>query len=632
MADSIDKVNFSSIPLFEGLDRIELAKVIPSFTLNSFVLDEVLFRQGDAGDSLFIIVRGLVQVIRGHGEEGEQEIAVMGHGQCVGEMALLSGDARSATVKAATELTALRLAKEDFDELLLKHPSLSVHFAALLASRRFKANYAPTVDTVTYPDEEEQGAAARGGSAGFCFGRKTVTLAVGAVVCTLAALLMNWAGFSRDHIILGNLLLAATVVWTFDLVPYHAVSLSLPMFTVLLGVSPPERAFSGFSKPYWFLALGVFALSAAIFRTGLLYRMALKIMRAFPPGYLGQTFALALAGFLLTPLVPSAYARSILASPVALTMSETMRFKKDTPPAVGIAMACLLGFGHMSFVFLNGTASCAFVLGLMPAAVQRSVTWGSWLLAALPFGTLFFLLSYLAITLLYRPEAPTSQQVEVLDAQLKTLGPMTAKEKITLATIALSLLGFSTEHWHHVDEAWVALIGFIIVFATQVIDEHSIRTDMDWSFLLSLGGMVGFGDIITDSGFDKVLVQAISPYLELFTGSITVSLVVVSLTVHLIRCALPLTPGILVSMLAVVPILTSIGVSPLVSGLVILASANPWLLKQQNSVYRNVWKSTGSKLFHHEDTLKLALLHIPIVALSVAVSVPYWRYLGLLRG
>jgi hypothetical protein len=285
----------------------------------------------------------------------------------------------------------------------------------------------------------------------------------------------------------------------------------------------------------------------------------------------------------------------------------------------------------MSFVFLNGTASCAFVLGLMPDRVQSSVSWYSWLHAALPMGIVFFILSFLAIVLLFKPKQLTNLQIEVVDAQLKILGTITAKEKIAMATIVISIIGFATEHLHHINEAWIAMIGFIIVFATQALDEHALRSDIDWSFLIALGAMVGFGDILTDSGLDQIMVGTFKPYLELFISNKTLFLVSFSVSVHLIRCALPLTPGLLVSILAVTPILTSIGIDPLVSGLVALASANPWLLKHQNSIYRNVWKSCGTKLFAHESSLKMAFMHIIIVAIAVAVSVPYWTHLGLIR-
>ncbi|KAF0221777.1 MAG: ABC-type branched-chain amino acid transport system periplasmic [Geobacteraceae bacterium] len=630
------QINFSALPLFKGLDRIEIAKLIPSLITEHVHAGADLFRQGDPGDSLLIIVKGKVSVFLETGIEGVRELATLGHGECFGEMALLTGAPRSATVRTLTDATLLRLPKENFDELLKKHHSLSVHFAGVLAGRLSSVNAVPGPDAVA--DEPgayfhiDGDAVAKGKGAGLELlkNRKIITFILLVTLCSLSTLFMQHAGFSFSHIVLLELILAATIIWSFDIIPYHAVSIALPMFAVLFGISTTERAFSGFSRPYWFLALGVFALSAAIFRTGLLYRLALLIMLRFPGNYFGQTFALALAGFILTPLIPSAYGRSILASPIAVTMSETMRLKKDSPGTIGIAMACLLGFGHMSFMFMNGSATCAFVMGLIPGG-GKAVSWGGWLEAALPLGISFFLMSYAAIILLYRPDKPTRLPPETVEAQLKALGPWTGKEKVALATVIASIAAFATEPLHHLNEAWIAMFGFLFVFATGTLEEKSIRSDMDWSFLIALGAMVGFGDVLAESGLVNLLVSAINPYLQLFSGSKTLFLMAFSLAVHLVRCALPLTPGLLVSMLAAIPVLSSIGIDPFVTGLVALASGNPWILKQQNSIYRNVWKATEGKLFHHEDTMKIALLHVAIVTAAVGISVPYWEHLGLIR-
>ena len=65
------------------------------------------------------------------------------------------------------------------------------------------------------------------------------------------------------------------------------------------------------------------------------------------------------------------------------------------------------------------------------------MSWGGWLQAAFPFGVVFFLVSFGALTMLYHPQQLTRLRIDVVDAQLKTLGPMTMKEKVALATIVL---------------------------------------------------------------------------------------------------------------------------------------------------------------------------------------------------
>src|SRR5512136_1154916 len=134
------EIRFVEIPILSGLDRISLAKLIPHFERLEINSGEIIFRQGDAGDCLYIIVDGIVRVFLDTGmmdpKRGRyKEIACLGSMSCFGEMALLTGEPRSADVQAMTHLVLLKLCKDRFDELVKRHPCLGVNFAGLLANR-----------------------------------------------------------------------------------------------------------------------------------------------------------------------------------------------------------------------------------------------------------------------------------------------------------------------------------------------------------------------------------------------------------------------------------------------------------------------------------------------------------------
>ena len=136
----MEDISLLEIPLFSGLDRIDLAKLIPELEKVIFKSGEILFKQGDPGDSLFIIIDGTARVLLHDHEKGEQEIRTMGPKECFGEMALLTGEPRSAGVQTVTELSALKLSRERFDNLLMKHHSLAIYFAGALAKRLASAH------------------------------------------------------------------------------------------------------------------------------------------------------------------------------------------------------------------------------------------------------------------------------------------------------------------------------------------------------------------------------------------------------------------------------------------------------------------------------------------------------------
>ncbi len=643
----MNEINFSEIPILSGLDRVSLAKLIPHFVRLQIASGKIIFRQGDAGDCLYIIIEGIARVFLDTGvmdpKRGRyKEIACLGSMSCFGEMALLTGEPRSADVQAMTRLILLKLCKDRFDELVKQHPCLAVNFAGLLANRLLQTDAVVSGRRELVDDQKSQRFRAKGEVLPLAKNRLTVFtdrvwrekrllrfILIG-ISCILSARGLKIAGMSYSQIIVIELLLTATIMWSMNIISYHAVAIALPIFSVLFGATTPKAALSGFASSSWFLVLGVFAISAAISKTGLLYRLVLIVVKRFPPNYIGQTFGVALSGLLLTPVIPSPVGRINLVSPLVMTLSEILGFKKREPGAVGLAMVSLLGFGLMSLMFMNGAPECFLVLGLLPPQISSSLTWGSWLGAALPLGIFFFLFSYLAIMTLFHPKEKTMLNPLVIQTQLQTLGPLSAKEKISVVTVVIFIAAFLTQPWHHIDGAWVAMLSFLILFVSSVLDEKAVRADIDWMFLVSFGAIVGFGNIISESGLYDLICTGVKPCLEFLAGAKLVFILVITLAVTLLRFVLPLVPGLLVSMLSLIPFTSSLGIHPLVVGLVVLASLNPWFLTHQNLMYLNLIQNTEGKLFSHDQTLALAFVHVLILMAAVAVSFPYWRWAGLI--
>jgi CRP-like cAMP-binding protein len=120
-------------PLFAELAALEPQALVPLAELCADVdLDagEVLFREGELGDSLYVIVRGRVAV-----EKAGGRLAELGPGECVGELAALDWEPRSATVVAIGACELLRLERDDLMDQLGDHPELARALAAVLAGR-----------------------------------------------------------------------------------------------------------------------------------------------------------------------------------------------------------------------------------------------------------------------------------------------------------------------------------------------------------------------------------------------------------------------------------------------------------------------------------------------------------------
>lgn len=100
---------------------------------------DILFKEGETGDAIYFVVSGTLGVFVATGKEEQRLINLVGPGETVGEMALLSGEPRSATVAAVRDTDMLRLPKGRFDELLTTSPQLIAEFLPILIARLRRA-------------------------------------------------------------------------------------------------------------------------------------------------------------------------------------------------------------------------------------------------------------------------------------------------------------------------------------------------------------------------------------------------------------------------------------------------------------------------------------------------------------
>jgi CRP-like cAMP-binding protein len=110
--------------LLRHLPPEDIGEILPLVSRRSLAPDEIVFRAGEAGDSLYIVSRGKVDVIEGGGIDCHS-LAELGPGQTFGEMALLSGEPRTATIRAAVATELLVIRRDDFIGLMARDSELA---------------------------------------------------------------------------------------------------------------------------------------------------------------------------------------------------------------------------------------------------------------------------------------------------------------------------------------------------------------------------------------------------------------------------------------------------------------------------------------------------------------------------
>lgn len=124
-----------TIDLFRPLSEAELREAASRFRLLHYAAGESIIVEGAAGDSFFVIDRGEVQVTKRWGAE-RRNLARLMEGQFFGEMALLTGEERSASVVAATDVDLFSIDKAAFHDILVANPAIAVDISTILSERR----------------------------------------------------------------------------------------------------------------------------------------------------------------------------------------------------------------------------------------------------------------------------------------------------------------------------------------------------------------------------------------------------------------------------------------------------------------------------------------------------------------
>lgn len=127
-------------PLFDALDDDDAAALQSTMSTTSLRRGEILFRQGEQGDRLYVIQRGKVKLGRASSDGREKLVAVLGPGEMFGELSLFDPGPRNSTATAVAETQLVGLGNEALNQFLAARPAVGRSLLAALARRLRRTN------------------------------------------------------------------------------------------------------------------------------------------------------------------------------------------------------------------------------------------------------------------------------------------------------------------------------------------------------------------------------------------------------------------------------------------------------------------------------------------------------------
>jgi CRP/FNR family transcriptional regulator len=137
-AESVELL--AQVPVFEALARADLGRVADVAVRRSFPPGQVIFREGDASDTCYVVGSGHARAVRENIDGRTIALAHFGPGDIFGELAMFDDERRSATVETLDQVEAIAILGQDMRRLLREHPDIAVKLVIALGRRLRDAN------------------------------------------------------------------------------------------------------------------------------------------------------------------------------------------------------------------------------------------------------------------------------------------------------------------------------------------------------------------------------------------------------------------------------------------------------------------------------------------------------------
>jgi CRP-like cAMP-binding protein len=128
------------VPVFSTLEQDDLGRIAQLAVPRSFEPGQIVFREGDASDTCYVVRSGRARAIREHADGRTITLATFGPGDIFGELAMFEDELRSATVEAVQDTSVVAVLGPDMRRLMVEHPEISMRLVVALGRRLRETN------------------------------------------------------------------------------------------------------------------------------------------------------------------------------------------------------------------------------------------------------------------------------------------------------------------------------------------------------------------------------------------------------------------------------------------------------------------------------------------------------------
>ena len=455
--------------------------------------------------------------------------------------------------------------------------------------------------------------------------------AIFSTICVIVPVAIWFAPLAIPHGAKGAMAIASFMIlaWMTNVMEYGAAGVIGCVLFWALGIAKFDSAFSGFiSDTPWFL-FGAIMLGEAANKTGIPQRIGAFVVTRVGASYSRLLLGLIITTFLLTFVVPSGAARTVIMASIAVGVINVFGVGKGS----NIGRAIFLCITYTAAIFdkmMIAGAGAITARGIIVKVGGVPVSWGMWFIAFLPCALLTIWAAWQFALRVFPPEVESLEgRMDQLRDKMRTSVPWNSMALKASILSGLAVLLWLTDFIHHVSPTMIALLLAMAAFLPG-IDILNAK-DMQRANLLPVffvAAALGMSQVLQETGALKMLTDSffgdLQPWLSnrtlavpaLYWGGFTYHFALAS-EISMLATSLPL----------LMQYANTHHLDPLWIGMIWAFSAGGKLFAYQSAPLV-IGYSYG--YFRHTDLIKIGavLTVIEFVGLAISVAI-YWPVLGL---
>lgn len=342
------------------------------------------------------------------------------------------------------------------------------------------------------------------------FGKKLLSV-VFAFICLIG---INWftpemPGLNASGKAALAVAVFAIIVWMTQAFEDAVSGLLIIFLLAVMKATNLAGAFSGYSNTaIWLIVIG-FVMAGCMEKSGLSKRIALLLINAARGEACKIYWAVALVMAVLTFLVPSITARTLLMLPIIVGIGQAFNAKQGESNIVkGLLFIVAMSGTMMSIGVLTAHVGNPITAGLIEAAAKQTVSWSMWFKVGGPPAFTLAFISIIVILKMWSPEIKKlGQGQDYIQKELTLLGKLTKHEIYTLLVFMVTLLLWATDSLHKVNVVIVGLLSILLLLwpAIGVMGWKEAQQKVPWNVFILYGAGLSMGTSLVSSGAAKWL-------------------------------------------------------------------------------------------------------------------------------